>query len=57
MKMKKEVIYLMKTKDEYHHHEKRLLMNFSLLSMEKNDYYHQSMTMNGTIDELIKRKK
>lgn len=32
-------------------------MNFSLLSTEKTDYSHRSMTMNGMRDELIKKKK
>jgi hypothetical protein len=45
----------METIDEYHH--EKMMMNFSLLSVEKNDYYHQLMTMNGMRDELIKKEK
>jgi hypothetical protein len=44
----------MVTMDEYHHEK---MMKFLLLSGEKNDYYHRLMTMNGTIDELNKKKE
>jgi hypothetical protein len=45
----------METIDEYHH--EKMMMKFLFLSEEKNDYYHQLMTMNGTRDELNKKKE
>lgn len=54
--MRREVIYPMMTRGECRR-EKVMTLKFSLSSAEKTDCFHQSMTMAGTLDELIKNAK